>query len=157
MPIFNKESQQETNSQQAPLIASYMKEHPEDKEKYFAINAFKSSKNDEWMICTEVKERFTILINKQSKQFEALMKLIDESMVCRFALICVFDPKMKSSAALGLDEEWLVNWSPNPDSFDYRYCFQAANNTYTTPPLTPVEDEVGTIRRRKAKPTPKPA
>lgn len=141
MPHIDRASQQESSNQLPPLVANYMKEHPEDKDLFFAINNFKFSKSEEWLIATEAKNRFTILVHKNSKQFAILEKLIDECKQVNTALIGVFDAKMKSNFAFGFDEETPVTWEQNP--IDYaRYSFKRTDNAYTSPPSTPVEEDV---------------
>lgn len=144
MPHIDKASQQESSNELPPLVGNYMKENPQDKDLFFAINSFKVSKSEEWMIATEAKNRFTVLVHKNSKQHEVLVKLIDECKQIGMALIGVFDSKMKSNFAFGFDEETPVNWESQP--IDYaRYCFKAANNPYTSPPSIPVEEESGEV------------
>lgn len=139
MPYIDRAAQQESSNELPPLVANYMKEHPEDRDLFFAINNFKMSKSEEWLIATEAKNRFTVLVHKNSKQFSVAEKLISECKQLQVALIGVFDPKMKSNFAFGFDEETPANWEPNP--VDYaRYCFKGTDNPYTSPPSTPVEE-----------------
>lgn len=152
MPKFNLEGQVESKQNDLPLASKFFAQRPDLKEHYFAVNEFKYSKNEEWLICTALNA-FTILISTKSSQHERLMWLIQGCQKSGTAVICVFSKESKSSVVFGEDEETPVNWEDSPN-FDYRYNFKKVNQYSSLPPLPnpPGEGDKPVGRRRAARP-----
>lgn len=149
MVKFNADIQTEESNKSLPLANTFFKTHQHLKEHFFAVNEFKESKNGEWLVCNATNN-FTVLVHCKSKQYEALMKLLDHCWNQETALICAFSTETKSGVVFGEDEELRVGWEDN-DDWLYRYHFLTVNQYSQLPPPPTPDSEVGKPARRTRK------
>lgn len=152
MVKFDTESQKDKSSTQLPLPSSFFKVHPYWKESFFAVNEFKLSKNEDWLICNAMNN-FSIILSVKSGQYDALIKLIDHCQENETALICQFSKDTKSGVIFGEDEEVTVKWEDTDDWYA-RYHFVTVNQYSTTPPSPNSPDDA--VKRARRTGTAKP-
>lgn len=152
MVKFNADTQTEDSSKSLPLANTFFKVRKDLKEHYFAVNEFKESKNGEWLVCN-AHTAFTVLVHNKSKQYQALMTLLEHCESRSTALICRFSAETKSGVVFGEDDELLVTWEDS-DDWDFRYHFDGVcQYSIIPPPPTPdTAAEKPARRARKAKP-----